>query len=112
MNNQKPKLINNKMLKKLIKKEFNKKSFGQQKYNLFTQFIKNNWYILLIASFIFFVLYLKYHDKNKHVEDFNNNKKQKKIKHTDKHTNKNLLDYQYTQRNGPDLDNNIPKYIF
>lgn len=109
MNNLKPNLINNKMLKKLIKKEFNKKSFGQQKYNLFTQFIKNNWYILLIASFILFVLYLKYQDTNIHIEKFNNSKKEKK---KIKPINKNLLNYQFTQRNGPDLNENIPKYIF
>jgi hypothetical protein len=112
--NIKPKLISNRIYRKMFKKNLKIKSTNDKNLIIVKDFLKSNWYILLISSFLLFILYLKYKENKKIKEkfDFEEKNKQNIEESLDKATEANISDYQIVQRNGPKLSNNIPEYIF
>jgi hypothetical protein len=112
--NIKPNLISNRVYQKMLKKSLKKKSTNEKNLIMVKDFLISNWYILLISVFVLFILYLKYKENKKKKEKFEFEEKNKNNIETslDRATNANITDYQIFQRNGPNVSNNIPKYIF
>ena len=104
--NIQPDLVARKVMKKLNKKYFKNQSKSEQLISTSKLFLINNWYILLILSFISFLLYLKYDENKKKKEGLSNTKIKKE------NTNKNLNDFQQIQRVAPDVNNLMPKYLY
>lgn len=104
--NIQPDLIARKVIKKLNKKHFKNQSKSEQLMSTSKLFLINNWYILLILSFICFLLYLKYDENKKKKEGLSNTN----IKKTE--SIKSLNDFQQIQRVAPDVNNLIPKYLY
>ena len=105
--NIKPDLVARKVIKKLRKKHFKNQSKSEQFISNSKMFIFNNWYILLILSFICFLLYLKYNENKERKENMENVKKndvEYKVKST--------FDFSQVQRVAPDVNNNMPKYLY
>jgi hypothetical protein len=68
-----PKLIDEKVLKKLLKKNYLQFNRKWTSLNKIPSVIKENWYILLIIIFIIVIfINLYYHNKNKKKEKFIN----------------------------------------
>ena len=106
--NIKPMLISNKCLKKLQKKHFKSQTKTQKLLSNSKSFLINNGYILLIISFVCFLLYLKYVEnkkKKEHMENIN-------IKEVIEKKPRSVLDYQQVQRVSPDISKKVPKYLY
>lgn len=106
--NIKPMLISNKFLKKLQKKHFKSQTKIQKFISNSKSFLINNWYILLIISFVCFLLYLKYVEnkkKKEHMENININEIIEKKP-------RSILDYQQVQRVSPNISKKVPKYLY
>ena len=112
--NIKPNLISNRVYRKMLKNSLKKKSTNEKNLIMIKEFLKSNWYMLLISVFVLFILYLKYKENKKQKEKFEFEEKNKKnIEDSlDRATNADIADYQIFQRNGPNLNTNIPEYIF
>jgi len=112
--NIKPNLSSNRVYRKMLKKSLKKKSTNDKNLIMVKNFLMSNWYILLISSFILFILYLKFKENKKKKEkfDFEEKNKQNIEDSLDKATDSDIKDYQIFQRNAPNISDNIPKYIF
>ena len=95
--NIKPKLITDKIYKKLLKNEFKKKTYSNNIINYSKEILLNNWYILIILSFVFFILYLR----------FKENKNKKNIKETEKLNNTENIDHTENIDNKLNSENKI-----
>ena len=58
-----PKLIEKKLLKKILKKKYKNKNTNMKILSSTKSFLVNNWYFILIISFILFLMYLKRKEK-------------------------------------------------
>ena len=67
--NIEPKLIEKKILRKMIAKSYKKKRFNQKILLDIKNFVIINWYYLLIVGLIIFILYLRWNDKKETFKD-------------------------------------------
>lgn len=84
-----PKLIDKRLLKKLFKKKYKNKNTGEKIFYNLQTFLIQNWYIVLIISFIIFILYLRRKEK------FTNNQPIKKEKKVETLVNSNSFEKDY-----------------
>lgn len=91
-----PQLIDRKLLRKLLAKNYKNKHFSQKILVDMKKFVIKNWYYLLIVSLICFVLYLRWSDNKKKYEQMNNNNQDEQIlqkKETLVNSNSYVKDY-------------------
>jgi len=108
----KPALISNRVYRKMFKKSLKKPSSNDKQLITVKEFLTSNWYILIISFFVLFILYLKYQENRKKKEEFKFEDKKNIETSLERATTADIADYQIFQRNGPNLRNDIPEYIF